>query len=187
LHRLLPVGGNASVLIDRMFVLMVNHVGIFSEVHLLLKVVEERTVNFVLRVGKTVVLAESLLRLFKLFFGSTHVVVAEQLRLLFILLRRKSRHPLPLEVVEVCLVAPLTAFLHQGFTVFPVALSHSGLLILRQRVEDCVDRLHLLLFKSSLFIRNLQRCLIVVPLLLLFKHLSLLVALHVNQKTFIEH
>jgi hypothetical protein len=47
LHRLLPVGGNTGVLIARIFVLMVNHVGVFSEVHLVLKVVEERTVNFV--------------------------------------------------------------------------------------------------------------------------------------------
>lgn len=166
---------------------MVNHIGVFFEVHFILKVVEEWTINFVFWIRYTVVLAESLLHLFKMFFCCAHVVVAKQLRRLFILLRRESRHSLSLQVVKVSLVAPLPTFLHQSFTIFAIALSHSGLLILRKRVEDFVDRLHLFLFLCSLTILNLQRYLFVVPLLLLLKHLSLMVALHIHQKPFIKN
>jgi hypothetical protein len=174
----------AGVVIARIFVLMVNHVGVLDllfEIHFVLEIVKEWTINLVLRVGQTaVILAYTLLRLLKLLFGCAHVVVAEQLRLLFIMIRQKPRHLLPLKVVEVSLVASGAAFFHQCFAVFPVALSHSSLLILRQRVEDCVDVLHLLLFKHPLCIRHLHRCLVIIPLLLLFEHLSLMVPLHVH-------
>jgi hypothetical protein len=58
LHRLVAVGRHLATCVvrARIFVLVVDHVGValFSEVHLVLKVVEEGPVNLLLRIRQTI-------------------------------------------------------------------------------------------------------------------------------------
>lgn len=144
LHRLVAVGRHLGTCVvrTRIFVLVVDHVrvALFSEVHLVLKVVEEGPVNLLLRIRQTVHLTlQGLLCLLKLLLRCTHIVVAQHVRFGFLRLNRQAGHFLALDIVEVGLIATGPTLLHKGLAVLPVSLSHRALLILRQRVEDLVD------------------------------------------------